>query len=119
MYLSTENMNPNQKKMRGVDSMDGIMNRIKDIEKISTDSEICVLLGISRSSLSGYRNREAIPYKEIVNYAVEKGVSIDFLITGLETQETEQIDALQQTINEQKAIIDYSSKLIRSVVGKE
>ena len=112
-------MNPNQKNMRGVDSMDGILNRIKDIENISLDTDICSLLGISRSSLSGYRNREAVPYKEIVNYAVEKGVSIDWILTGSQTKESEQIEALQKTINEQKAVIDYSSQLIRSVVGKE
>ena len=112
-------MNPNQKNMRGVDSMDGILNRIKDIENISLDTDICSLLGISRSSLSGYRNREAVPYKEIVNYAVEKGVSIDWILTGSQTKESEQIESLQKTINEQKAVIDYSSQLIRSVVGKE
>jgi len=119
MNLSIENMNLKQKKRRGVDSMDGIMNRIKDIENISLDSDICNLLGISRSSLSGYRNREAVPYKEIVNYALEKGISIDWIITGTESKESEQIEKLQKTINEQKAIIDYSSQLIRSVVGKE
>jgi len=102
-----------------VDSMDGILNRIKDIENISLDTDICSLLGISRSSLSGYRNREAVPYKEIVNYAVEKGVSIDWILTGSQTKESEQIESLQKTINEQKAVIDYSSQLIRSVVGKE
>ena len=99
--------------------MDGILNRIKDIENISLDTDICSLLGISRSSLSGYRNREAVPYKEIVNYAVEKGVSIDWILTGSQTKESEQIESLQKTINEQKAVIDYSSQLIRSVVGKE
>ena len=110
-------MNPKPKMERKADSMEGIVKRIKDIENISLDTDICSLLGISRSSLSGYRNRDHVPYKEIVNYAIEKGVSIDFLLTGSQ-KESEQIDALQKTINEQKAIISYSSELIRSVVGK-
>ena len=112
-------MNPNQKKLRGVSSMEEIMKRIKDIENISLDTDICSLLGISPSSLSGYRNREAVPYKEIVNYALKKGVSIDWILTGSVSKESQEIKTLQKTINEQKAIIDYSSELIRSVVGKE
>ena len=119
MNLSTENMNLKPKMERKADSMEGIVKRIKDIENISLDSDICSLLGISRSSLSGYRNRDHVPYKEIVNYAIEKGISIDFLLTGSQSKESEQIEALQKKINEQKAIISYSSELIRSVVGKE
>ena len=59
-----------------------VLGRLRASLGVSSDKELARELGISPSTLSSWRQRDAIPYSFCVEYARAKGVSLDWLIFG-------------------------------------
>jgi phage repressor protein C with HTH and peptisase S24 domain len=59
-----------------------IIDRIKELKKVSGDQEVADLLGMSRTALAERKRRESIPYDELVIFSDREGVLIDWLLTG-------------------------------------
>jgi len=59
-----------------------IINRIKSRENIRSDSKLADLLGLERTTFAERKRRKSIPYKELVIYCEQRGVSLHYLLTG-------------------------------------
>lgn len=64
-----------------------IINRMRDVAGVRTDIALGSYLGLKTSAVSGWRNRDKVPYEECVFLAGQKGVSLDWLLLGLGERE--------------------------------
>lgn len=60
----------------------GIVDRMKTVLDVRTDKDVAEALGASRSSPSVWKTRGAIPFNECIQLAVNKHISLDWLILG-------------------------------------
>lgn len=59
-----------------------VLARLKIVTKAATDTALAKALGISPQTLSSWKIRDSIPYALCVSLARERGVSLDWLLTG-------------------------------------
>ncbi|MEE3622164.1 helix-turn-helix domain-containing protein, partial [Avibacterium paragallinarum] len=59
-----------------------IIERMKLICGVTGDKELAPLIGTYPSTLSGWRNRNALPAKEIFAFANQHNISLDWLVYG-------------------------------------
>jgi hypothetical protein len=63
-------------------SVTAIIDRMKTVLGIQLDKELSEVLGVSRGFVSVLKNRGTIPYDECVTVALDKNISLDWLILG-------------------------------------
>jgi SOS-response transcriptional repressor LexA len=63
-------------------SVTAIIDRMKTVLGIQLDKELAEVLGGSRGFVSVIKNRGTIPYDECVTIAVDRNISLDWLILG-------------------------------------
>ena len=68
--------------MDGKKHLREIFNRIKAVEGLMNDTELCPLLGATKGTLGQWKNRGSISWTNIANYCGEKMVSMDWIILG-------------------------------------
>jgi len=59
-----------------------IIDRMKTVLDVRTDKEVAEKLGASRSTPSVWKTRGAIPFNECIELAVNKHISLDWLVLG-------------------------------------
>lgn len=64
-----------------------VIGRIKEALEISNDSDLAHYFGISKSTISGWRKRNRVPYEEAVLAARASHSHLDWIITGEETND--------------------------------
>jgi len=73
-----------------------ILDRIMEIEGISTDVELAKILDTKQNTLSNWRKRDSIPYDKIIQYCDMKSISLDFIFKGqkveIEPDKKEEVD---------------------------
>ena len=67
--------------MSKVDSA-ALVDRLQLVFGAKDDTELSRLMGQKRSTVGNWRNRGSIPYTDCVEVAEEKGISLDWLLTG-------------------------------------
>lgn len=60
----------------------GIINRIKTDFELKDDKDVAVKLGVSQQSLTNWKNREKIPYKELISFCLEQNLNMKYILTG-------------------------------------
>ncbi|WP_413873919.1 helix-turn-helix transcriptional regulator [Albidovulum sp.] len=70
----------------GVDPLDygadAVIDRLKAAIRVRSDVDLAAALKVNKSTVSTWRSRGRVPYPEVVKVAVERGVSIDWMLTG-------------------------------------
>lgn len=61
---------------------DAVIDRLKLAMKVRSDVELAAALGLNKSTVSTWRSRGRVPYAEAVKEGVERGVNIDWILTG-------------------------------------
>lgn len=64
-------------------SAESVLSRIAKAADVSKDAEIAKALGVSRSTVATWRARGTVPYEATVEFAERKGLSLDWLLTGV------------------------------------
>lgn len=59
-----------------------VLARLHAVFGVKSDSELASAIGVNRQTLGSWRSRNAAPYALCVNLALEKGVSLDWLLIG-------------------------------------
>ncbi|TBR44357.1 hypothetical protein CBF23_003300 [Marinomonas agarivorans] len=59
-----------------------IIDRLKISYKTKSDRELADLLKLPQGTISNWKKRETIPYKEICNSYINTGTSVEWLLTG-------------------------------------
>lgn len=61
-----------------------IVERIKQIKRLHSDTDVSKLLGMSVTALANRKYRDSIPYQEIISFCEEENISMAWLLTGKE-----------------------------------
>lgn len=59
-----------------------IIDRLKSVFNVTTDSALCRALDVSPQTLSSWKLRDSIPYAICVDISVKQNVSLDWLLLG-------------------------------------
>ncbi|WP_417842154.1 LexA family transcriptional regulator [Terasakiella sp.] len=59
-----------------------VIERLKDAHEVETDKQLSEILGVSKTGVFNWRSRDVIPYKEVCSTALEKGITLQWLLTG-------------------------------------
>ncbi|GER92657.1 hypothetical protein A45J_0375 [hot springs metagenome] len=59
-----------------------IADRIKKLKGVLSDNDVAELLGMSRTAFAERKRRDSIPYEELVRFAEQESISLDWLLTG-------------------------------------
>ena len=59
-----------------------VLDRLLAVYGVKNDNQLSDALGIKRSTVGNWRSRDSVPYSLCVSTSVERGVSLDWLITG-------------------------------------
>lgn len=63
-------------------STDSVLDRLQRALNVKSDSALSRALGVKRATLGNWRTRDSVPYSICVNVAVEKGISLNWLLMG-------------------------------------
>lgn len=63
-------------------NIDDILDRIKEIKSLKTDTEMSKLFSVTPQTISTWRKRGTIPYNSLVTLCEREGMSLDWLLTG-------------------------------------
>ncbi|MCP1617060.1 MULTISPECIES: helix-turn-helix transcriptional regulator [Pseudomonadaceae] len=58
------------------------MDRLHEVFGVKNDNQLGDALQVNRSTLGNWRSRDSVPYTICVDVALERGVSLDWLLTG-------------------------------------
>ncbi|WMR35702.1 helix-turn-helix transcriptional regulator [Metapseudomonas otitidis] len=58
------------------------MDRLHEVFGVKNDNQLGDVLQVNRSTLGNWRSRDSVPYTICVDVALERGVSLDWLLTG-------------------------------------
>ena len=79
--MSTPQMLPDDANATNY-SADAVIDRLKQAMRVQSDVELAAALKVNKSTVSTWRSRGRVPYPEAVKIAVDRGVSIDWMLTG-------------------------------------
>ena len=63
-------------------SVASVLERLALVLGTKTGNQLAEALGVSPQTISSWKSRESVPYAQCVDVAREKGVSLDWLLTG-------------------------------------
>lgn len=63
-------------------AVDAVLLRLMSLFNVDSDSELARVLNVNRQTLASWKKRDSVPYSICINIAEEKGVSLDWLLTG-------------------------------------
>lgn len=66
-----------------------IIDRIKRMKNLATDSEVASLLGLKPQTLATSKMRGSIPYGALISFCDKEGCSLDLLLRGMELRAEE------------------------------
>lgn len=65
-----------------VRSADAVIRRLCDALGVSTDSALANLMGVKRHTVSGWRSRNSIPFRDIVDIAEREGLNLQYVLAA-------------------------------------
>lgn len=66
----------------GNKSAASVLDRLHRVFDVKNDNQLGDALQVNRSTLGNWRSRDSVPYTLCVDVAAERGVSLDWLLTG-------------------------------------
>lgn len=68
--------------MNGICTSQQVISRLMNVVGVRSERELSRWFGYGPTTITSKRQRESIPYEECVRIAVERGISLDWLILG-------------------------------------
>ena len=59
-----------------------VLDRLHIALDVKNDSQLCEVTGTNRQTMGNWRSRNSVPYPLCVKVAEERGLSLDWLLTG-------------------------------------
>jgi transcriptional regulator with XRE-family HTH domain len=63
-------------------SLDDVINRLKQTFNTNKDKEIADLLGVTNQAFANWKNRNKIPYEEIISLCLRENIDLKYIING-------------------------------------
>ncbi|HDD8964478.1 TPA: helix-turn-helix domain-containing protein [Escherichia coli] len=72
--------------------VNAVLSRLMSLFQAENDSELARALNVNRQTLASWRKRDSVPYAICIKIAEEKGVSLDWLLTGRKQGLSKEVD---------------------------
>lgn len=83
-----------------------ILERMKEVTELRTDMDVCFILGVSRQTVSNYKNDRAdCPVSTLIKFCQEHRISVDWLLHG----------GLYQKVTEEQLAFSKQSLSVRRI----
>ncbi|HAT3696878.1 TPA: bacteriophage CI repressor [Citrobacter koseri] len=73
-------------------AVDAVLLRLMSLFNVDSDSELARALNVNRQTLASWRKRDSVPYSICINIAEERGISLDWLLTGKGEEEVSKVE---------------------------
>lgn len=100
-------------------SAGAVLERMKEVAKLESDSELADWLKVSRSAISKWRNRNTVPYSEAVMLALFNNSSLDYILAGLQPSEETQRQRPDQDLIRAALLNLYAMQMFETRQGTE
>lgn len=81
-------------------AVDAVLLRLMSLFNVDNDSELARVLNVNRQTLASWRKRDSVPYLICINIAEERGVSLDWLLTGKGEEEVSKVESATQSFSQ-------------------
>lgn len=81
-------------------AVDAVLLRLMSLFNVDNDSELARVLNVNRQTLASWRKRDSVPYSICINIAEERGVSLDWLLTGKGEEEVSKVESVTQSFSQ-------------------
>ncbi|CAH6119447.1 MULTISPECIES: helix-turn-helix transcriptional regulator [Enterobacteriaceae] len=81
-------------------AVDAVLLRLMSLFNVDNDSELARVLNVNRQTLASWRKRDSVPYSICINIAEERGVSLDWLLTGKGEEEVSKVELATQSFSQ-------------------
>lgn len=86
-----------------------IVERIKAAEGLRFDTDVAPLFGVDKTTIGKWKSRGTVPYEYLIQYAQDKGYSLDWLLLGRGPMTWAAVEQVNEAANAYKVRqIDYS-----------
>lgn len=98
------------------ESIECVLSRLKEVFSVSKDIDLARVIGIPKTTLSSWKRRGKVPYLICVQIAEQRGISLDWLLTGKESSDSSSDSESElERLKSQESIIEsdgcYESEL--------
>lgn len=81
-------------------AVDAVLLRLMSLFNVDSDSELARVLNVNRQTLASWRKRDSVPYSICINIAEERGVSLDWLLTGKGEEVVSKVEPVIQSFSQ-------------------
>lgn len=81
-------------------AVDAVLLRLMSLFNVDNDSELARVLNVNRQTLASWRKRDSVPYSICINIAEDRGVSLDWLLTGKGEEEVSKVESATQNFSQ-------------------
>lgn len=81
-------------------AVDAVLLRLMSLFNVDSDSELARALNVNRQTLASWRKRDSVPYSICINIAEERGISLDWLLTGKGEEEVSKAEPATQSFSQ-------------------
>lgn len=81
-------------------AVDAVLLRLMSLFNVDSDSELARALNVNRQTLASWRKRDSVPYSICINIAEERGISLDWLLTGKGEKEIAKAEPATQSFSQ-------------------
>jgi transcriptional regulator with XRE-family HTH domain len=64
-------------------SVKAVLDRLASVLGTTSGNQLAEALGVSPQAVSSWKSRESVPYAQCVEVAEQRGISLDWLLTGI------------------------------------
>lgn len=93
------------------EGVDAVLDRLKDVFRVSTDSELARALNSSAQTVSSWRARNSVPYAICVQIANDRGLSLDWLIRGIQDEHVKATSGNDDLTPRERILLDLFNGL--------
>ena len=95
-----------------------ILDRFQRSTGIKRDDQVAKALGITKQSLSGFKQRGSLPFEALMDYCEKQGICANFILFG--RNPGEKINEQLKIENERlKAKLEIVRELLVEAIGKD
>lgn len=81
-------------------AVDAVLLRLMSLFNVDSDSGLAKALDVNRQTLASWRKRNSVPYSICITLAEEKGISLDWLLTGKGEEEVSKVEPATQSFSQ-------------------
>lgn len=81
-------------------AVNAVLLRLMSLFNVDSDSELARALNVNRQTLASWRKRDSVPYSICINIAEDRGISLDWLLTGKGEEEVWKAEPATQSFSQ-------------------